>query len=133
MNIAETLYMDGFISYPRTETDQFPKGFDFKQHIEHQAGHQLWGEYAQRLLGGGFRMPKAGKNNDQSHPPIYPVRAAPNLQGHAKQLYEFIVRHYLACCSDDAKGAETKVRKMPIAIFLPNIRALALTRLFDVA
>lgn len=29
------------------------------------------------------------------------------LQGNDARLYEFIVRHFLACCSQDAQGQET--------------------------
>lgn len=28
-------------------------------------------------------------------------------QGEEKKVYEFIARHFLACCSQDAKGFET--------------------------
>lgn len=31
------------------------------------------------------------------------------LQGNEKRLYEFIVRHFLACCSKDAQGQEVTV------------------------
>lgn len=31
------------------------------------------------------------------------------IQGNEKRLYEFIVRHFLACCSKDAQGQEVTV------------------------
>ena len=31
------------------------------------------------------------------------------LQGNEARLYEYVVRHFLACCSQDAKGQETTV------------------------
>ena len=31
------------------------------------------------------------------------------IQGEEARVYEFIVRHFLACCSQDAKGFETTV------------------------
>ena len=31
------------------------------------------------------------------------------LQGNEKVIYEFVVRHFLACCSKDAQGQETTV------------------------
>lgn len=31
------------------------------------------------------------------------------LKGNEKRLYEFIVRHFLACCSKDARGQEVMV------------------------
>ena len=47
MNIAEKLYNNGLISYPRTETDQFDANFDFMSLINMQTGDPQWGQYAQ--------------------------------------------------------------------------------------
>lgn len=47
MQVAETLYTRGFISYPRTETDQFDKGIDLKKLVEKQVPDRAWGQYAQ--------------------------------------------------------------------------------------
>jgi DNA topoisomerase III len=111
MKIAEALYTKGFISYPRTETDQFPKDFDLHSIIRKQTQHGDWGQYAQGLLNGAFRTPRSGRNNDQAHPPIHPVNyAAPEvLNADEKKVYEFVVRRFLACCSDDAKGQATDI------------------------
>lgn len=43
---AETLYTKGFISYPRTETDQFDNEIDLKKLVEKQYPSEVWGEYA---------------------------------------------------------------------------------------
>ena len=109
MHIAEKLYNEGIISYPRTETDVFSTNFHLRPLIEKQTFDDTWGAYATQLLQGGFRHPRAGKNNDEAHPPIHPVRAANNLTGDEKKLYDFIARRFLACVSHDAKGHETKV------------------------
>lgn len=47
MQVAEALYTKGYISYPRTETDQFDKGIDLKKLIEKQIPDRDWGGYAQ--------------------------------------------------------------------------------------
>ncbi|KAL5003779.1 DNA topoisomerase [Aspergillus recurvatus] len=111
MKIAENLYTKGFISYPRTETDQFDKGIDLKKLIEKQLPDQRWGQYAQGLLDGNFRTPRAGRHNDQAHPPIHPVCwVSPTaLTEDERKVYEFVARRFLACCSDDAKGQSTEV------------------------
>ncbi len=109
MQVAEKLYNQGLISYPRTETDSFADGFDFRSLIETQTPDPTWGEYARSLLDGKFVAPKKGKNNDNAHPPIHPVRHPEGLGGIERDVYELVVRHFLACCSDDAKGAETIV------------------------
>jgi len=46
--IAEKLYQDGFLSYPRTETDQFDPKFDLMSLIEKQTVDRDWGEFATR-------------------------------------------------------------------------------------
>lgn len=53
--------------------------------------------------------PRQGKKSDQAHPPIHPTKYANNLQGNEKLVYEFVVRHFLACVSKDAQGLETIV------------------------
>ena len=50
-----------------------------------------------------------GKKSDQAHPPIHPIKRADQLAGDEARVYEFIVRHFLACVSKDAVGAETTV------------------------
>lgn len=60
-------------------------------------------------MAGKFSLPRNGNSNDESHPPIHPTKAADNLEGQRKNLFELITRHFLACCSEDAKGFETVV------------------------
>lgn len=63
------------------------------------------------LLDGKFRQPRAGKHNDQAHPPIHPICAATPqaLKDDEKRVFEFVARRFLACCSDDAKGQTSEV------------------------
>ncbi|KAL7304941.1 hypothetical protein TKK_0002738 [Trichogramma kaykai] len=108
MKIAEKLYTQGFISYPRTETNIFPKEMNLTALVTQQAPNQEWGNFAQRLLEEGVN-PRQGKKSDQAHPPIHPTKYADNLHGDEKRVYEYVVRHFLACCSKDAQGYETVV------------------------
>lgn len=48
VQVAEALYTKGFISYPRTETDQFDKGIDLKKLVETQLPDGNWGQYARQ-------------------------------------------------------------------------------------
>ena len=40
---------------------------------------------------------------------VFNVLNSVTLQGNEKKIYDFIVRHFLACCSEDAQGFETTV------------------------
>jgi DNA topoisomerase-3 len=109
MKTAESLYTNGYISYPRTETDIYVDHFDLKSLIERQINDTVWGDYARALLNGSYRPPRKGKKNDKSHPPIHPTKCGTDLAGSSKKLFEFITRHFLATCSDDAKGHSVQV------------------------
>ncbi|KAJ6413692.1 hypothetical protein OIU84_006490 [Salix udensis] len=115
MKVAEDLYQAGFISYPRTETDSFSSRTDLHTIVQEHQEHPVWGSYAQRLLDPGaglWRNPGNGGHDDKAHPPIHPTKFSSGesrwSQDHHR-LYELVVRHFLACVSQPAVGAETVV------------------------
>ncbi|KAK7791153.1 hypothetical protein R5R35_013322 [Gryllus longicercus] len=108
MRIAEKLYTQGFISYPRTETNIFPKEINLSNLIGMQTADPAWGEFAGRVLQDGPN-PRNGTKSDKAHPPIHPIKYTSGLSGAEQKVYEFVVRRFLACCSKDAQGQETIV------------------------
>ena len=121
LDAAEKLYQKGFISYPRTETDSFPETMDLKSLVEKQVqldqgnARSPWAEYAEQLLSdipgkNKFKFPRSGSHDDKAHPPIHPIislGAQATITPIERRVYEYVVRHFLACCSDDAKGLST--------------------------
>lgn len=112
MTAAEELYQQGYISYPRTETERFRPEFEHLPLIQSFQGViGEFGEYATKLLSNNnFQVPRAGQHDDNAHPPITPCKAVdpqtipdPTQRG----IYTLVVKHYLACCSRDAIGKET--------------------------
>lgn len=63
------------------------------------------------LINSKFKTPRSGRHNDQAHPPIHPICwVSPTaLNAEEKRVYEFVVRRFLACCSEDAKGQTTEI------------------------
>lgn len=49
MQIAERLYTQGYISYPRTETTHYPENFDLKGTLKQQVNNPIWGEEVRPL------------------------------------------------------------------------------------
>jgi DNA topoisomerase-3 len=112
MTAAESLYMKGIISYPRTETEIFKEGIDITALITELTQSPDFGGYAASLLNDGkFQFPKNGTKDDEAHPPIHPVKSVPlsSLNGDEQKIYELVVRHFLACCSKDGLGSQTTV------------------------
>lgn len=116
MDIAESLYNKGLISYPRTETDIFASSYDLRDLISKHTGHSEWGQFASRLLTPAdqsdnvtFTWPRAGRNDDGAHPPIHPTQGAPDsfdTPDH-KRVYDYITKRFLASCAIDARGSAT--------------------------
>ena len=52
MKIAEKLYTQGLISYPRTETNMFPKDMDLQNLVQMQTQDHDWGGqyYARKYM-----------------------------------------------------------------------------------
>jgi DNA topoisomerase-3 len=114
MTAADELYQQGYISYPRTETEKFRPEFEHRPLIEQLSGiNGDLGQYATKLLTDNhYQNPRAGQHDDQAHPPITPCKAVdPNTIGDQTQrkVYILVVKHYLACCSRDAVGKETQL------------------------
>lgn len=67
MKIAERLYTQGLISYPRTETNIFPKELNLGTLVEQQVNDNRWGSFAQRVVADGPN-PRQGRKSDQVKP-----------------------------------------------------------------
>ncbi|XP_067861629.1 DNA topoisomerase 3-beta-1 [Heptranchias perlo] len=110
MQIAEKLYTQGYISYPRTETTQYPDNFDLKGALRQQANNPYWSDTVKALLAEGINRPRKGQDVGD-HPPITPMRSATEseLGSDGWRLYEYITRHFIATISQDCKYLQTTI------------------------
>jgi DNA topoisomerase-1 len=99
MRIAEDLYMDGFISYPRTDNTVYPASLPVRELVSSLTRIKEFSA-ASGLLDGEL-TPTRGKKETTDHPPIYPTQAVhPGaLEGPRKRVYELVVRRFLATFS----------------------------------
>jgi DNA topoisomerase-1 len=115
MSIAEDLYTNGLISYPRTDNTVYPQTMDLRGAVEALAR----GPYAAaglEILSKEHIVPTKGDKEATDHPPIYPTQYAElgQLSPDQFKVYDLIVRRFLATLLDPAKVWVTSV-KMDIA------------------
>jgi DNA topoisomerase-1 len=104
MRIAETLYTNGFISYPRTDNTVYPESLDLRAQIEiFKTG--TFKQYALKLLEKKELIPTKGKKETTDHPPIFPASLAKKSEMNEQEwkLYEMVVRRFFATFADPAK------------------------------
>jgi len=100
MRIAEDLYMDGFISYPRTDNTVYPSSLPIRELVQSLVRVEEFSAAA-GLLDGELQATR-GKKETTDHPPIYPTQAIhPGALGDGpkRRVYELVVRRFLATFS----------------------------------
>ena len=112
MRIAESLYMAGYISYPRVDNTVYPDGLDYAGLLKMLgAGYAAYKPHADALLAAGAFHPTRGKQFDTDHPPIYPTGPADpdKLKPEEWKLYNLVARRFMATLSDEAVVEGTKI------------------------
>ena len=111
--IAEDLYLDALISYPRTNSQKLPPTIDYRGILERLASSG--GEYARlarRLLAeaGPQLRPVQGPKDDPAHPAIHPTGQPPRgLDRDHARIYDLVVRRFMAAFAGEAVVERTRV------------------------
>ncbi len=97
LDIAQSLYLDALISYPRTSSEQLPETLDIKSILIGLSSLKEYSSMARQVLKGQLK-PVQGKKTDPAHPAIHPTGEKPTrkLSPHEKKLYDLIVRRFLS-------------------------------------
>ncbi len=109
--LAEDLYLEGLISYPRTNSQRLPPAIDYKRIISSLVRGPLGG-LAESLLDEtrGLLRPVQGKKDDPAHPAIHPTGETPKgLDRDHMAVYELIVRRFLAAFAREAVVSKTRL------------------------
>ena len=111
MRLAESLYMDGLISYPRVDNTVYPSSLDLKDCVRTISKVPQYAPTCKALLSQPKLTATRGKQETTDHPPIYPTGAADpeKLQPAAWKLYNLIARRFLATLMGPATIEGTKV------------------------
>jgi DNA topoisomerase-1 len=110
MQVAESLYMSGYLSYPRVDNTVYPPSLDLKAILGELAKVPTLAEHAKRIAGGTLK-PTRGPKETTDHPPIHPTGAADpeKLDAQAWKLYNLVSRRFLATLSGPAFVEATRV------------------------
>lgn len=111
MRIAESLYMAGFISYPRVDNTVYPRTLDIAGIVGGlSANSPALRPVCQKVLAGPMK-PTRGKTETTDHPPIHPTGQGDpeTLDGGQKKLYMLIARRFLATLMGPATIENTKL------------------------
>ena len=98
LQIAQSLYLGGMISYPRTSSQKLPASVEYIEILK-----KLSREYPMTKLITRDK-PIEGEKTDSAHPSIFPTGENMDitLSIEEKKLYDLIVRRFVALFCDDA-------------------------------
>ncbi|MEW6603231.1 MAG: DNA topoisomerase I [Thermoproteota archaeon] len=109
--IAEKLYLQALISYPRTSSQKLPASIGYSKIISGLAKIGSYVSLASMLLSRGRLVPNEGRMTDPAHPAIYPTGVSPKqkLSGLEFKVYDLIVKRFLATFGDPAASRHIDV------------------------
>ncbi len=104
LQAAQSLYLAGLISYPRTSSEKLPESIDYKTILKKIAKQHD----AEKLI--TRQKPIEGSKTDPAHPSIYPTGETQVLSGNEEKIYSLIVKRFLALFCDNAILDKKRVR-----------------------
>lgn len=104
-SIAEKLYLEALISYPRTNSQKLPPSINYRVIVESLGKIDRYRNLVRELLTEthGYLKPVQGVKEDPAHPAIYPTGNIPsNLSVDEWKIYDLITRRFLAAFASKA-------------------------------
>ncbi len=98
-SIAQNLYTNGYISYPRTSSQKLPKQIGYREILKKIFKIKKYSKLTHKILKNKKLVPKEGKKKDAAHPAIHPTAETPKLsklKPQEKKLYDLIVRRFMS-------------------------------------
>jgi len=99
MSIAEDLYTDGWITYPRTDNTVYPDDLDPEALVETLGNASLFADDAEWILDQEEITATRGDTETTDHPPIHPTGELPadgELSDAEWEIYKLVVRRFFA-------------------------------------
>ncbi len=123
LQAAQSLYLAGLISYPRTSSQKLPKEIGYKEILDKL---KIRYKVSKLII---KDKPVEGKKSDPAHPSIYPTGNTQILSGNDEKIYDLIVKRFLSLFCDNAivdnKTIKAKVDNLIFSLRGSSIRKKA--------
>ncbi|HML02502.1 MAG TPA: DNA topoisomerase I [Candidatus Bathyarchaeia archaeon] len=110
-DVAQRLYLDAMISYPRTSSQKLPQSIGYRRILNGLKDEPNYQKLVPRLLAMKALKPREGKSEDPAHPAIYPTgnKRPKNLDSSASKIWDLIVRRFMAAFGEPALRQTIKI------------------------
>jgi DNA topoisomerase-1 len=126
--IAQSLYLDALISYPRTSSEKLPQTLDLKQILNGLGKMKNYASKVKQVMRTSSLTPVQGEKSDPAHPAIHPTgsKATKRLTPSENNLYDLIVRRFLALFGEPAvkEHLRADIRQEDHLFYLRGLRIL---------
>jgi len=96
--IAERLYLEALISYPRTSSQKLPPVINYRGILSGLSHEPTYQKLATELLKKEELRPREGPKEDPAHPAVYPTGNTPGrvLDEAERRIWDLVVRRFMA-------------------------------------
>jgi DNA topoisomerase-1 len=111
LDLAQRLYVDALISYPRTCSQRLPSTIDYEMILRSLRMISEYRKLTSELLTRDRLTAKQGTKEDPAHPAIYPTGEKPSttLSSMEKRVFDLIVRRFMAVFAEPATKESIKL------------------------
>ena len=104
LSVAQKLYLDALISYPRTSSQRLPPSLDINAILNGLQKIARLGPLVRRLLKQAQLTPTQGEKEDPAHPAIHPTGTQPTeeLRPNERKIFDLVVHRFLASLGEAA-------------------------------
>jgi DNA topoisomerase-1 len=126
--LAEKLYLDALISYPRTSSQKLPPDIGYSEILRSISNMAQYRSLASKLTSKVSLRPNQGPKEDPAHPAVYPTGESPKralIQPEAN-LLDLIIRRFMAAFAEESlrENSRLTLEKEPHRFFLRGSRIL---------
>ena len=104
LKLAEKLYLEAYISYPRTESEIIPDSVDHVKILKDLRKISIYSSKIANILSSSNLVPARGSKKDDAHPPILPTGNYPmkgKLSNKEQKLLDLIIARFLSLFGKD--------------------------------